>query len=120
MLCPGLSWHANLLRYGRRKCLLFMHDQTLFSIFLPSVTKADYPHLVEMFGQRLFRAMRLFDFNQQQIETMLEQARELRFDKTNSRSCAGIDERLQAQYSIFLLRIPFPTAHPFMHYQSMH
>ncbi len=86
---PGLSWHANLLRFDRRKCLLFTHDQTLFSVFLPSVTKTDYPHLAEMFGQRLFRAMRLFDFNQQQIETMLEQARELRFAKTNSRSVLG-------------------------------
>jgi len=86
---PGLSWHANLLRYGRRKCLLFTHDQTLFSVFLPAVTKADYPHLAEMFGQRLFRAMRLFDFRQQQIETMLEPVRELRFAKTNSRSVLG-------------------------------
>jgi len=33
---PSACWHANLLRIDRRKCLLFTHDTTLFSLFVPS------------------------------------------------------------------------------------
>ncbi len=29
------SWHANLLRIDRRKCVLFSHDQTLYTFIYP-------------------------------------------------------------------------------------
>jgi len=31
------SWHANLLRIDRRKCVLFTHDTTLYSFFVPEL-----------------------------------------------------------------------------------
>lgn len=35
------DWYANLLWLDRRKCLLFTHAGTLFSVFLAGVHKAD-------------------------------------------------------------------------------
>lgn len=36
-----LDWHANLLWFDRRKCLLVTHTETLFSVFIPDVRKPD-------------------------------------------------------------------------------
>ena len=35
------DWYANLLWLERQKCLLLAHARTLFSVFVPSVHKAD-------------------------------------------------------------------------------
>ncbi len=35
------EWYANLLWFARRKCLLLTHAETLFSIFVPEILKAD-------------------------------------------------------------------------------
>jgi len=86
---PEFSWHANLIRVDYHDCVLITHDKTLFSLFVPGVTNADFNHFPEMFGNALFKAMRLFDFTQQQIEQMLEEGRDVRFSKTSSRSVLG-------------------------------
>jgi hypothetical protein len=39
---PGPDdWYLNLLWFDRRKCLLLMHADTMFSVFIPDVRKAD-------------------------------------------------------------------------------
>jgi hypothetical protein len=43
----GESWHANLLRIDRRKCVLFTHDATLYSVFVPGLKKAEFERLRE-------------------------------------------------------------------------
>ena len=73
------SWHANLLRFERRKCVLFTNDQTLFSIFVPSLRKADFQQLADIFGQNLFRCLRLENFSQKQIEKILEEHETIEF-----------------------------------------
>ena len=35
LVTTGESWHANLLRFDRRKCVLFTHDASLYSVFMP-------------------------------------------------------------------------------------
>ena len=35
------DWYANLLWLERQKCLLLAHAETLFSVFVPGVHKAD-------------------------------------------------------------------------------
>ncbi len=54
---PSACWHANLLRIDRRKCLLFTHDTTLFSLFVPGMTKPDFRYFPDVFGQALFKAI---------------------------------------------------------------
>jgi hypothetical protein len=85
----GEGWHANLLRIERRKCVLFTHDATLYSVFVPGLTKPDFERLDEVFGQRLFKALLWDEFPQVQIEKMLDACRMLRFARSNNRSVLG-------------------------------
>lgn len=36
------SWHASLLTIQHRNCLLFVHDQTRFPLFIPALTKPGF------------------------------------------------------------------------------
>ena len=96
------SWHANLLRIEKRKCVLFTHDATLFSFFVPGLRRPEFDHLNIAFGEGLFRTMRLFDFTQTQIEQMLELSRHISYAKTNNRSVLGSmnDLTLHIEYYI--------------------
>lgn len=83
------GWHANLLRIERRKCVLFTHDETLFSFLLCGLTRPDFEHFHHVFGQGLFKAMLGSGFDTDQIEPMLETTLEIRFAKTNNRRVLG-------------------------------
>ncbi len=85
----GESWHANLLHVDRRKCVLFTHDQTLFSIFVPGLKKPDFAHLDGVFGQRVFKALVWEGFSQTRIERMLDTCRDIRFARSGNRSVTG-------------------------------
>lgn len=85
----GESWHANLLLIDRRKCVLFTHDATLYSVLVPGLKKAEFDCLDEIFGQRLFKALLWEEFTQAQIERMLDACREIRFTRSDNRSVLG-------------------------------
>lgn len=83
------SWHANLLRIDRRKCVLFTHDTTLYSFLVPGLKKPHFQNFREVFGQNLFKNLRLESFPQNQIEAVLDEHREIVISKTNNRSVLG-------------------------------
>jgi hypothetical protein len=93
----GESWHANMLRFDRRKCALFTHDATLYSVFVPGLKKPEFEHLDEVFGQRLFKVLMWDEFPQAQTERMLEACRVIRFTRSNSRSVLGSMNDLRFQ-----------------------
>lgn len=88
-LNPLASWHANLLLIERRKCALFTHDRSLFSFFVSGLRRPDFEQMDQVFGQAMFRTLRLFDFEQRQIEQLLDWSRQNSYTKTNSRSVLG-------------------------------
>ncbi len=83
------DWHANLLRVERRKCVLFTNSDTLYSIFVFGLKRADFDHLDAIFRQSLFRRLRIEGFSQNQKEKALEEYRTIHFAKTNNRSVLG-------------------------------
>ena len=83
------DWHANLLRFERRKCVLFTNSLTLYSIFIPGLKRPEFDNFDEVFRQNLFRRLRIEGFSQAQIEKVLEEHQTLYFAKTNSRSVLG-------------------------------
>ncbi len=42
---PLGSWHANLLTIDRRLCVIFCHDATRYSLFLPGLRKEHFANL---------------------------------------------------------------------------
>ncbi len=95
-------WHANLLRIDRRKCILFTHDSTLFSFFVPGLKKPHFENFTEFFRQNLFKNLLRENFLQNQIEIVLDNHREIIIAKTNNRSVLGSmnDLAFQLKYRI--------------------
>jgi len=98
----GAGWHANLLRIERRKCVLFTHDETLYSVFVPGLRKPEFEQLDEVFGRGLFKALMWDDFSQTQIERMLEACRVVRFTRSSNRSVLGSMNDMRFQIGAYL------------------
>ncbi len=62
---------------------------TLFSVFVAGLKRDDFDHIDHVFGQALFKTMLLFDFEQAEIERMLDWSLHNIYTKTNSRSVLG-------------------------------
>ena len=52
---PLGSWHAKLYIIDRRNCILFCHDATRYTLFLPGLRKAEFTELGRWFRE-LFTA----------------------------------------------------------------
>jgi hypothetical protein len=98
----GAGWHATLLRIERRKCVLFTHDATLYSVFVPGLKKPEFDNLPDVFGQCLFKTLLWEQFPQAHIEVMLEAGRVMQFSKTNSRSVLGSMNDIQFQAQVYI------------------
>ena len=83
------DWHANLLRFEGRKCVLFTNSTTLYSIIIPGLKRPNLDRLDEIFRQSLFKRLRIEGFSQFQIEKILEEYQTLHYAKTNNRSVLG-------------------------------
>lgn len=96
------SWHANLLRLDRRKCVLFTNNATLYSFLVPGMKKPQFKCFEEVFGQQLFKSLVSEGFPQSQIEIILDDCREITVAKTNNRSVLGSmnDLAFQLKYRI--------------------
>jgi len=69
--------------------VLFTHDQSLFSFILIGVKRTEFERMDQVFGQAMFRTLRLFDFEQRQIEKLLDWSQQISYTKTNKRSVLG-------------------------------
>lgn len=54
---PLLEWYGNLVRFDRRKCLIFVDSTTLFTFLIPAVSKAQYPRFDDLFRRYLTEAL---------------------------------------------------------------
>ena len=82
--------YANLLSIDRRKCVLFTHEQTLYSLLVPNLKKPEFLHLDDIFVQALFKQLRVEMFTQGQIESVLEEYDgKIMYAKTENKSVLG-------------------------------
>ncbi len=83
------SWHANLFRIDRRKCVIFTHDKTLYSFLALGLTKPDFQTFKEVFRQGLFKSLIANEIPQKQLERFISVNHDIEFGKTNNRSVLG-------------------------------
>jgi len=83
------GWHANFFLVLRRKCVLFIHDRSLYSLILVGLKRPDFDNLQFLFGEMLFKTMRVDGFSQKSIERMLTEYEQVQFAPTSSRSVLG-------------------------------
>ena len=100
---PFWSWHAKLFHIERRKCVLITNDTTLFTIFIPSLKKPDFASFQLVIGQHLLKNLLFEHIPQHQIEAVLSECKNIKFQKTDSRSVLGSmnDQKFQLEYFIY-------------------
>jgi hypothetical protein len=96
------SWHANIFLIERRKCVLVTNDLSLYAMFIPCLTKPDFKSFHLVFGQNLFKNLLHENLSQSEIETALEEYREIQYAKTDNRSVLGTmnEQKFQIEYMI--------------------
>ena len=67
---PFWSWHANVFRIERRKCVLITNDKTLFAVFIPALQKPDFKSFQFVIGEHLFKNLLYENIPQRQIEAV--------------------------------------------------
>ena len=99
---PFWSWHANVFNLERRKCVLITNDTTLFTMFIPALKKPDFESFHFVIGQHLFKNFLHENIPQRQIEAVLSECENIKYEKTNNRSVLGAmnDKKSQLEYLI--------------------
>ena len=83
------EWYANIFRIERRKCCLFTHATTLFSFFVPGLTKPAFVNFQATFNKNLDLALRAEGLMMAPAEADAAPESGLGILKTSSRSVLG-------------------------------
>ena len=86
---PLGSWHANLLTLQRRTCVLLIHDQTRFPLFIPALKKADLVNLNWWFSDALMNTLLKCGANDQLMDQAAAMLHRLQVDTVCDRSVQG-------------------------------
>ncbi len=83
------SWFVNVFRIGRRKCVFFMNDQTLYSVVLYGMKKNDFDNIGRRFVAGLTANLQQDGFPAEVVASVGMTCHPVVFGKTNSRSVLG-------------------------------
>ena len=86
---PLSGWHGNLITLQRRKCILLVHDQTRFPVFLPALKKAGVAELNDRFVDGFMNTLLKCGADDAQMESAQRRLRPLRVDTSCDRSVQG-------------------------------
>lgn len=86
---PLGDWHANLYIIDRRQCVMFCHDKTRFTLFVPGLKKNDFANLDFWFKDLFANTMLKLGYEPELIEKALAHVDDLRFDTVCDRSVQG-------------------------------
>ena len=82
-------WYANLLRIDRRKCVLFVNAQTLYSFVVPGLKKSDFENIGQVFIDNLIINLMAEDIGGIYLEKLKATTPEVAIAKTQNRSVLG-------------------------------
>lgn len=91
---PLGSWHGNLLTLQRRNCILLVHDETLFPLFIPCLTKPDFKSLQWHFEDVLMNTLLKAGASHEHMESASQLLQPLVFDTQCNRSVQGTMNRM--------------------------
>jgi len=86
---PLSGWHANLLTLQRRSCVLMVHNQTRFPVFMIGLTKPDFATLDYHFVDCLMNTLLKVGANEEQMQSAQELLAPVSINKSNDRSVQG-------------------------------
>lgn len=83
------DWYGHLFTVEHRKCILFIHERTLFVCLALGVTKADYRRIVPFFLDLLMRTLGQEGFNEEETDWLLSLHKDIVVGRTHNRSTLG-------------------------------
>lgn len=83
------DWHANLLIIQRRNCVLFVHDQTRFPVFVPALKKPELANLDRWFQDALMNTLLKCSATDNQLQAVADHLQPLKIDTDCDRSVQG-------------------------------
>lgn len=86
---PLSGWHATLFTLQRRNCILFVHDQTRFPVFIKALLKPDFANLTWHFEDALMNTLLKLGASNTQMETAAKALHPLQIDTACDRSVQG-------------------------------
>lgn len=91
------GWHAHLLTLQRRNCVLFVHDETRFAVFLPMLTKPDFAMLDRHFHDVLMNALLMNSADDELMMAASDNLQSLCFDRYTDRSVNSTMTQMKAE-----------------------
>lgn len=83
------SWHANLYTIDRRNCLLFCHDDTRYTLFLPGLRKTHFTELDRWFKELYAASLAYMGMSDNQVRRAELALGPVGFDSRTDRSVLG-------------------------------
>ena len=83
------DWCGHIFTIDRRKCLLFINEQTLFVCLAIGVVKSDYRRIIPFFLDLLGRTLHQEGFSEDETAWVLGQHRRMTVGRTHDRSVLG-------------------------------
>ena len=108
---PLGSWHAHLYVIDRRNCLLFCHDETRYTVFLPGLRKPELAELGRWFNEAFTASLAYMGLPDNQVRRAELALGAVQFDTNTDRSVQGslnqmrfmLDCRLEEVTDVMLL-----------------
>ena len=98
---PFENWYANLFYHDRKKCLIFVHAESLFTFVVPNLLRKDIVPIKELLKKELSRAMYHEDFRANEIRKISDVLTAITISQTQSRNVLGRMHDLAFQYSVY-------------------
>ena len=86
---PLSGWHANLLILQRRNCVLLVHNQTRFPVFMIGLTKPDFAAFDYHFADCFMNTLLKVGANEEQMQSAQDLLAPVSINKSNDRSVQG-------------------------------
>lgn len=86
---PLSGWHANLLTLQRRNCVLLVHNQTRFPVFMIGLTKPDFSAFDYHFADCFMNTLLKIGANEEQMQSAQDLLAPVSIHKSNDRSVQG-------------------------------
>ncbi|HOO51044.1 MAG TPA: hypothetical protein PLK94_07145 [Alphaproteobacteria bacterium] len=86
---PLGSWHAHLILYDRRQCVLFCHDISRYCLFLPGLVKADFAELGRLHWELFLETLEALNVPKTLLNRVTLAMGQVRFDRKTDRSVLG-------------------------------
>lgn len=103
---PLGSWHAHVYVIDRKQCVLFCHDDTRYTLFLPGLRKPNFAELGHLFRELFTATLAVIGVPDSQIRRAELALGPVRFDTAYDRSVQGSLKQMHFGLQCFIEDVP--------------